>query len=54
MRKIPLITALFIATAIPAFAQTISKPEQNNSAEQAVLKLTQDWLDAEERSIAWF
>lgn len=49
MRKIPLITALFIATAMPAFAQTTAKPEQNNSAEQAVLKLTQDWLAAEER-----
>jgi ketosteroid isomerase-like protein len=49
MRKISLVTALFIATAMPAFAQTTAKPEQDNSAEQAVLKLTQDWLAAEER-----
>jgi ketosteroid isomerase-like protein len=49
MRKIPLITVLFIAAAMPAFAQATAKPEQNNSAEQVVLKLTQDWLAAEER-----
>jgi len=47
MRKILLLTSLFIAAAMPAFAQTAAKPEQNNSAEQAVLKLTQEWLDAE-------
>ena len=47
MRKILLVTSLFIAAAMPAFAQTAAKPEQNNSAEQAVLKLTQEWLDAE-------
>lgn len=47
MHKILLVTSLFIAAAMPAFAQTAAKPEQNNSAEQAVLKLTQEWLDAE-------
>ena len=51
MRKILLVTLLFIAAAIPAFAQTAAKPEQNNSAaEQAVLKLTQEWLDAETKA----
>jgi ketosteroid isomerase-like protein len=50
MRKILLVTFLFIAAAIPAFAQTTAQREQNNSAaEQAVLKLTQEWLDAETR-----
>ena len=47
MRKILLAIALFMAVAMPAFAQTTARPEQNNSAEQAVLKLTQEWLDAE-------
>lgn len=48
MRKILLVTFLFIAAATPAFAQTAAKTEQNNSAaEQAVLTLTQEWLDAE-------
>jgi ketosteroid isomerase-like protein len=48
MRKILLAIALFIVPAIPAIAQTVAKPEENNSAaEQAVLKLTQEWLDAE-------
>jgi ketosteroid isomerase-like protein len=48
MRQILLVTALFMAAAMPALAQTATKPEQNNSAaEQAVLKLTQEWLDAE-------
>jgi ketosteroid isomerase-like protein len=47
MRKFLLVTALFIAAAMPVFAQTTAKPEQNNSAEQAVLKVTQEWLDAE-------
>ena len=48
MPKILLVTALFIA-AMPAFAQTTARPEQNNSVEQAVLKLTQEWLEAEDR-----
>ena len=51
MRKILLATALFMAAVMPAFAQTTAKPEQNNSAaEQAVLKLTQEWLDAETKA----
>ncbi len=49
MRKLLLVTSLFIAAAMPAFAQTTAKAEQNNGAEQAVLKLTQEWLDAEDR-----
>ncbi len=49
MRKILLVAALFVAAAMPAFAQTTAKPEQNNSVEQAVLKLTQEWLEAENR-----
>ena len=50
MRKYFLLaTSLLIATAMPALAQTTAKPEPNNSAEQAVLKLTQEWLDAEDR-----
>lgn len=47
MRKFLLVTSLFIAAAIAAFSQTATKPEQSNSAEQAVLKVTQEWLDAE-------
>lgn len=50
MRKILLVTVLFMAAAMPAFSQTTAASEQNNSVEQAVLKLTQQWLEAEERS----
>jgi len=50
MRKMLLGTFLFMAAVTPAFTQTAARPEQNNSAaEQAVLKLTQEWLDAEFR-----
>jgi ketosteroid isomerase-like protein len=49
MRKILLVTALFM-TAMPVLAQTAAKPEQNNAAQQAVLKLTQEWLDAEDKA----
>jgi ketosteroid isomerase-like protein len=50
MPKILLVTFLFIAAATTVFTQTPAKPEQNNSAaEQAVLKLTQEWLDAESK-----
>ena len=49
MSKTLLIIALLIAAATPAFAQTAKIAEQNNSAEQAVLKLTQEWLAADER-----
>jgi ketosteroid isomerase-like protein len=48
MYKSLLIIALLIPAAT-AFAQTARAPEQNNSAEQAVLKVTQEWLAAEER-----
>ena len=50
MRKFFLVTSLLIASAIPALAQATAKPEPNNSAEQTVLKLTQEWLDAEDRT----
>ena len=49
MRKILLATALFMVAAMPALAQTPNKPEPANSAEQIVLKLTQEWLDAEDK-----
>jgi ketosteroid isomerase-like protein len=49
VRKILLVTALFTVATMPAFAQTPAKPEQNNSVDQAVLKLTQEWLEAEDR-----
>jgi ketosteroid isomerase-like protein len=50
MRKSFLLaTSLLIAAAMPALAQTTAKPEPNNSAEQTVLKLTQESFDAEER-----
>ena len=50
MRKTLLVIALLIAAAKPAFAQTASRnPEQNTSVEQAVLKVTQEWLAADER-----
>ncbi len=42
-----LVTSLLIAASMPALAQMTAKPESNNSAEQTVLKLTQEWLDAE-------
>jgi ketosteroid isomerase-like protein len=45
MRKILLVTILFVA-AMPAFAKTVVKTKQDR-AEQAVLKLTQEWLEAE-------
>lgn len=47
MRKFLLVTLLFIAATVSASAQTPAKPAQNSSAEQAVLKVTQQWLDAE-------
>jgi ketosteroid isomerase-like protein len=49
MYKSLLIVALLIAVATPVFAQTAKVPEQNNNAEQAVLKVTQEWLAADER-----
>jgi ketosteroid isomerase-like protein len=50
MQKMLLIISLLVAAAISIFAQTAVKtPEQSNGVEQAVLKLTQEWLAAEER-----
>jgi ketosteroid isomerase-like protein len=46
MRKFLLSASLFVAASMPALAQT-TKPEPNIGAEQTVLKLTQEWLDAE-------
>ena len=43
-----LAASLLIAASMPALAQTTAKPEPNNIAEQTVLKLTQEWLAAEE------
>ena len=50
MKKILLVTALFIAATVVALAQTPNKPEQTNTAEQTVQKLTQEWLDAEDKA----
>jgi ketosteroid isomerase-like protein len=50
MRKILLVTALVAAAAVPAFAQQSAPAGQSNTAEQAVLKLTQEWLEAEDRA----
>ena len=50
MYKTFLVVALLVAATTPVFAQTTAGvPEQKNSAEQAVLKATQDWLAADER-----
>jgi len=49
MRKVLLVTALFMAAAMPAFAQMTATPNQNESIEKTVLKLTQEWLEAEDR-----
>lgn len=49
MHKTLLVIALLIAAATPGFAQTARIPEQNTSVEQAVLKVTQEWLAADER-----
>jgi len=51
MRKYFLLAvSLLIAASMPALAQTTAKPEPNNFAEQTVLKLTQEWLAAEEHT----
>src|SRR2546428_13796212 len=50
MLKMPFVISLLVAAVIPIFAQTAVKtPEQSNGVEQTVLKLTQEWLAAEER-----
>jgi ketosteroid isomerase-like protein len=50
MHKRLLVIALLIAAATPVFAQAANgTPEQKNSTEEAVLKVTQDWLASDER-----
>src|SRR2546430_15807907 len=49
MCKTLLVIALFTASALPAFGQTATKTDQKNAVEQVVLKVTQEWLDADER-----
>ena len=50
MPKTILVIALLILATTTAFTQTASVIQaQNNSAEQAVLKVTQEWLAADER-----
>ena len=50
MHRTLFIIAVLISAATPALAQmAASMPEQNNSVEQAVLKVTQEWLVADER-----
>jgi ketosteroid isomerase-like protein len=50
MSKFLLLIALLTAAATAAFAQTTAKSAApDNSVEQAVLRATQDWLDADER-----
>ena len=46
MRKLCLVLALLTAAVSVSFSQT---PAKATDAEQAVLKLTSDWLDAEQR-----
>jgi ketosteroid isomerase-like protein len=48
MHKTLLFVVVLIGAATTGLAQTVARvPEQNDSAEQAVLKLTQEWLAAE-------
>ena len=49
MQRTMLIIALLTAGASPAITQTPAKTEENITAEQAVLKVTQEWLAADER-----
>ena len=54
MRRAFILAALLLAAASPAFGQTTSKPVAGQGggavgAEQAVLQLTTDWIDAEGR-----
>ena len=50
MYKFLLVIALLTAAATSAFAQTAAKSAaRNDSVEQAVLRATQEWLDADER-----
>ncbi len=49
MNKFLLVTALLVTAATAAFAQTGAKSATADDSEQAVLRVTQDWLDADER-----
>jgi ketosteroid isomerase-like protein len=50
MKRMLLVITSLVAAAIPTFAQAAVKtPDQSNGVEQAVLKVTQEWLDAERR-----
>ena len=50
MHKLLLVVILLCTSTIPLSAQTAAKPsDQSGATEQALLKLTRDWLDAEER-----
>lgn len=50
MHKLLLVIALLTAAATAAFAQTAAKSAaQSDSVEQTVLRLTQEWLDADEK-----
>ena len=48
MRRHLLAIALVTAVALPAFTQVPAKREESSQIEQIVLKITRDWLDAEE------
>jgi ketosteroid isomerase-like protein len=49
MYKFLLVAALLATAAASAFAQTAAKSAPADDGEQAVLRVTQDWLDADER-----
>ena len=50
MHKFLLVIALLTTAATAAFAQTTAKSaEPDNSVEKAVLRVTQQWLDADEK-----
>jgi len=50
MQKMLFVISFLVAATIATFAQATAKtPEQSNGVEQAILKLTQEWLAAEER-----
>ncbi len=50
MRKLFLAIALLCAAATPLIAQTPAKASNSETTEQALLKLTRDWLAAEEKN----
>jgi ketosteroid isomerase-like protein len=49
MNKFLLVTALVITAATSAFAQTTAKSAAPDDSEQAALRATQDWVDADDR-----